>query len=39
MSLYVSVPVKKNISSAGLVDSGPVGGEAVQKLYNSFYTR
>jgi len=26
----LSVPVKKNISSAGLVDSGPVGGEAVQ---------
>jgi hypothetical protein len=35
----VSVPVKKNISCAGLVDSGPVGGEAVQKLYNSFYMR
>jgi hypothetical protein len=35
----MSVPVKKNISSAGLVASGPVGGEAVQKLYNSFYKR
>jgi hypothetical protein len=35
----LSVPVKKNISSAGLVDSGPVGGEAVQKLYSSFYMR
>jgi hypothetical protein len=28
--MRLSVPVKKNISSAGLVDSGPVGGEAVQ---------
>jgi len=27
---FLSVPVKKNVSSAGLVDSGPVGGEAVQ---------
>ena len=35
----VSGPVKKNVSSAGLVDSGPVGGEAVQKLYSSFYMR
>ena len=33
----MSVPVKKNISSPGLVDSGPVGEEAVPKLYNSFY--
>jgi len=33
------MPVKMNISSAGLVDSGPVGGEAVQELYNSFYMR
>jgi hypothetical protein len=38
-ALRLSVPVKKNISSAGLVDSGPVGGEAVQELYNSFYKR
>jgi hypothetical protein len=35
----MSVPVKKNISFAGLVDSGPVGGEAVQELYKSFYMR
>jgi hypothetical protein len=35
----MSVPVKKNITSAGLVDSGLVGGEAVQKLYDSFYMR
>jgi hypothetical protein len=40
MVRIVSVPVKKNISSAGLMDnSGPVGGEAVQKLYRSFYRR
>jgi hypothetical protein len=26
----LSAPLKENISSAGLMDSGPVGGEAVQ---------
>jgi len=39
MYMKMSGPVKKNVISAGLVDSGPVGGEAVQKLYSSFYMR
>jgi len=33
------VPVKKNISSAGLVSSGPVGGDAVKnsKVVSKFF--
>jgi hypothetical protein len=30
------VPVKNSITFAGLMSSGPVGGDAVQKLYRSF---